>query len=200
MEGPPPRFRCPPEFEAAPGGVPMGGPQTELWLIQAPADFCPQSLEGCPVPLNGLERLRPCLGATTGDNDNNGDTNSGDALYVLRGGPAGQGWHCPLLLSPMSPGGSLGCAPPMRGSLSIARSFGTATVAPGDTATAPPSATAMVAPGDTGTAPPSATAPPSGTATVAPGDTGTAPPEGPGPPEVTKRRKKRKKEKREGQE
>ncbi|XP_066426229.1 DNA-directed RNA polymerase I subunit RPA34 [Molothrus aeneus] len=177
MEGPPPRFRCPPEFEAAPGGVPMGGPQTELWLIQAPADFCPQSLEGCPVPLNGLERLRPSLGATAGDNgDNNGDNNgdsNGDALYVLRGGPAGQGWHCPLLLSPMSPGGSLGCAPPMRGSLSIARSFGTATVAPGDT----------------GTAPPLGTAPPSGTAA-----------EGPGPPEVTKRRKKRRKEKREGQE
>ncbi|XP_064593957.1 DNA-directed RNA polymerase I subunit RPA34 [Zonotrichia leucophrys gambelii] len=176
VTAPPGRFRCPPEFEAVSGGVPMGGPQTELWLIRAPMDFCPQSLEGCPVPLNGLERLRP------GDNDtNDGDSATPGATYVLRGGPAAAGWHCPLLLSPMSPGGSLGCAPPMKGTLSITRSFGTGAVALGDTAgTAPPSE---------GTVTPLGTAPPLGTAT-----------EGPGPPEVTKRRKKRKKEKREGQE
>ncbi|XP_058678813.1 uncharacterized protein LOC131570477 [Ammospiza caudacuta] len=106
MEGPPPRFRCPPEFEAVSGGVPMGGPQAELWLIRAPMDFCPQSLEGCPVPLNGLERLRP------GDNDNdNDDSATTGATYVLRGGPAAAGWHCPLLLSPMSPGGVPGLRP-----------------------------------------------------------------------------------------
>ncbi|XP_054151418.1 DNA-directed RNA polymerase I subunit RPA34, partial [Melozone crissalis] len=215
---PPPRFRCPPEFEAVSGGVPMGGPQTELWLIRAPMDFCPQSLEGRPVPLNGLERLRP------GDNDNNDNNDNSDsatpgATYVLRGGPAAAGWHCPLLLSPVSPGGSLGCAPPMKGTLSITRSFGTPRVAPGDTAgtappsggTAPPLGTATPS---EGTAPPSGTVTPLGTAppsggTATPSGTvtplGTAPPlgtetEGPGPPEVTKRRKKRKKEKREGQE
>ncbi|KAM4754847.1 DNA-directed RNA polymerase I subunit RPA34 [Cyanocitta cristata] len=113
MEGPL-RFQCPPEFEAVAGGVPLGGPCTELWLIRAPADFCPQSLEGCPVPLNGLERLRT---PPAGDNDN--DTK----LYVLRGGPGGG--DCPLLLSPVPPGGTLGCAPPLRGSLTITQSFGT---------------------------------------------------------------------------
>ncbi|XP_059728452.1 DNA-directed RNA polymerase I subunit RPA34 [Haemorhous mexicanus] len=181
MEGPSPRFRCPPEFEVAPGGVPMGGPQTELWLIRAPADFCPQSLEGCPVPLTGLERLRPAPGATTdGDNDT-----EATELYVLRGGPAGGG-DCPLLLSPLSPGGSLGCAPPLRGSLSITRSFG-ATPGPGE-------GTPRVALGDTATA--------EGTVPPREGTEGT---EGPGPPraapEEPKRRKKRKKQKREeGQE
>ncbi|XP_030826653.1 DNA-directed RNA polymerase I subunit RPA34 [Camarhynchus parvulus] len=124
MEGPPPRFRCPPEFEAAPGGVPMGGPQAELWLIRAPMDFCPQSLEGCPVPLSGLGRLRA-------GGDNAGDNGDTEATYVLRAGPGGR---CPLLLSPVSPGGSLRCAPPLRGSLSITRGLGTAPVALGDTA------------------------------------------------------------------
>ncbi|XP_064258221.1 DNA-directed RNA polymerase I subunit RPA34 [Passer domesticus] len=115
MEGPPPRFRCPPEFQALPGGVPMGGPQAELWLIRAPADFCPHSLEGCPVPLRGLERLRP--GHTAGDSDT-GATSATSAtpgeLLVLRAGPAGRG-DCPLLLSPLSPGGALRCAPPNNG-------------------------------------------------------------------------------------
>ncbi|XP_032939756.1 DNA-directed RNA polymerase I subunit RPA34 [Catharus ustulatus] len=123
MDAAPPRFqrfRCPPEFEAVAPGVALAreGPRTELWLIRAPADFCPQSLEGCPVPLNGLERLR------TGDN--NGDNDTKDTkdtkLYVLRAGPGGG--DCPLLLSPVSPEGSLGCAPPLRGSLTITQSFG----------------------------------------------------------------------------
>ncbi|XP_031953788.1 DNA-directed RNA polymerase I subunit RPA34 [Corvus moneduloides] len=185
MEGPL-RFRCPPEFEAVAGGVPLGGPCTELWLIRAPADFCPQSLEGCPVPLNGLERLRT---PQAGDNDN--DTK----LYVLRGGPGGE--DCPLLLSPVPPGGALGCAPPLRGSLTITQSFGTP---PGT----PPrkrkkkkaKATAeLVAPGDTGTS--QGTMPPAG----------TEPGEGPGPPqvaleeaEVAKRKKKKKKKKHKGEE
>lgn len=45
----PVRFQCPPEFEAvAPSPHPalqggaLGGPSTELWLIRAPADFCPE--------------------------------------------------------------------------------------------------------------------------------------------------------------
>ncbi|XP_041568521.2 DNA-directed RNA polymerase I subunit RPA34 [Taeniopygia guttata] len=169
MNGPPPRFRCPPEFEAEAGGVTVtpGGPQAELWLIRAPADFCPQSLEGCPVPLDGLERLRPPGDGDSGDSGDTGDTGE---LWVLRGGP-GTG-DCPLLLSPMSPGGALGCAPPLRGSLSIARSFGgtpgTARVAPGDTEVAPGDArTARVALGDTKMA--------LGDTEVAPGDTKMTP-------------------------
>nr|XP_041568521.1 DNA-directed RNA polymerase I subunit RPA34 isoform X2 [Taeniopygia guttata] len=112
MNGPPPRFRCPPEFEAEAGGVTvtLGGPQAELWLIRAPADFCPQSLEGCPVPLDGLERLRPPGDGDSGDSGDTGDTGE---LWVLRGGP-GTG-DCPLLLSPMSPGGGPGLRPPPAG-------------------------------------------------------------------------------------
>lgn len=146
------------------------------------------SLEGCPVPLNGLECLR------TGDNNGDNDTKDTEdtKLYVLRAGPGGG--DCPLLLSPVSPEGSLGCAPALRGSLTITQSF--------EDPPAPPPATRKrkkakvtpepVAPGDTVTS--QGTAPPAG----------TEPGEGPGPPqdvlvapEVAKRKKKKKKHKRE---
>lgn len=137
------------------------------------------SLEGCPVPLTGLERLR------TGDNGDNGDNDT--KLYVLRAGPGGG--DCPLLLSPVSPEGSLGCAPPLRGSLTITQSFGDP---PPPCKRRKAKVTAeLVAPGDTVT--PEGTVPPAGT------EAG----EGPGPPqdalvapeepEVAKRRRKKKK-------
>ncbi|XP_072704954.1 DNA-directed RNA polymerase I subunit RPA34 isoform X1 [Ciconia boyciana] len=117
MEGPM-RFQCPPEFEAVtpsppPGlrGAALGGPSTELWLIRAPADFCPESLEGCTVPLDGCGQLQP-----PGDGDSDG------RLYGLRGVPGGDGG--PLLLAPHSPAGPLACAPPLRGCLAITESFG----------------------------------------------------------------------------
>ncbi|XP_074021288.1 DNA-directed RNA polymerase I subunit RPA34 [Numenius arquata] len=117
MEGPL-RFRCPPEFEAvAPSPPPelqsgaLGGRSTELWLIRAPADFRPESLEGCRVPLEGCGDLHP-----PGDRD--GDRR----LYRLRGvlGDADSA----LLLALDSPTGPLACAPPLRGCLTITESFG----------------------------------------------------------------------------
>ncbi|KAM9589013.1 DNA-directed RNA polymerase I subunit RPA34 [Morphnus guianensis] len=117
MEGPV-LFRCPPEFEAVtpsppPGlqGPTLGGPSTELWLIRAPADFCPESLEGCTVPLDGCRQLQP-------PRDGDGDKR----LYRLRGVPGGAG--STLLLAPDSPTGPLTCAPPLRGCLTITESFG----------------------------------------------------------------------------
>ncbi|XP_074990436.1 DNA-directed RNA polymerase I subunit RPA34 [Calonectris borealis] len=115
MEGPV-RFQCPPEFEAVapsppPGlrGAALGGPSTELWLIRAPADFCPESLEGCTVPLDGCGQLQP-----PGDGDGR--------LYGLRGVPGGAG--SALLLAPDAPAGPLSCAPPLHGCLTITESFG----------------------------------------------------------------------------
>ncbi|KAM6228827.1 DNA-directed RNA polymerase I subunit RPA34 [Spheniscus humboldti] len=116
MEGPV-RFRCPPEFEAVtpsppPGlrGAALGGPSTELWLIRAPVDFCPESLEGCTVPLDGCGQLEPPR-----------DSDSDGRLYGFRGGPGGAG--STLLLAPDSPAGPLACALPLHGCLTITESF-----------------------------------------------------------------------------
>ncbi|XP_065715547.1 DNA-directed RNA polymerase I subunit RPA34 [Patagioenas fasciata] len=107
MEGPV-RFRCPPEFEAAPPGGTLGGPNSEIWLIRAPADLCPHSLDGCAVPLAGGGQLRP---------PQDGAPEGPPQLYGVRGGPGGAG--APLLLLPPP----LRCAP-LRGCISIARRFG----------------------------------------------------------------------------
>ncbi|XP_042653233.1 DNA-directed RNA polymerase I subunit RPA34 isoform X1 [Tyto alba] len=104
MEGPM-RFRCPPEFEAVtpsplPGlrGEALEGPSTELWLIRAPADFSPESLEGCTVPLDSCGQLQPSRDGDGG-------------LYRLWGVPGGA--EGTLLLAPASPpAGPLACAPP----------------------------------------------------------------------------------------
>ncbi|TRZ07802.1 hypothetical protein HGM15179_019309 [Zosterops borbonicus] len=204
------RFRCPPEFEAVAGGVPLGGPGSELWLIRAPKDFCPQSLEGLPVPLNGLERLRTPAGGD-GDNDNDNDDNGATTkLYVLRGAPGGQ--DCPLLLSPVPSGGSLACAPPLRGSLTITQSFGDPPGTPPrrkrrrkDKGTA-----GLVALGDTGTmgtetgegpGPPQDPPMTPQDPPMTPQDPPGTPQDPPQDPEVTKRKKKKKKKhKREEQE
>ncbi|KAM9514335.1 DNA-directed RNA polymerase I subunit RPA34 [Guaruba guarouba] len=116
MEGPL-RFQCPPEFEAAPPpGPSVSGAAPELWLIRAPPDFNPESLEGCSVPLDHSVQLRP---PPHGGAD---EDNAAHCLYGVRGAPGGAGGL--LLLSPMAPDGPLGCAPPLRGVLSITRSFG----------------------------------------------------------------------------
>ncbi|GAB0206240.1 DNA-directed RNA polymerase I subunit RPA34-like [Grus japonensis] len=112
MEGPV-RFRCPPEFEAvAPSPLPrgsLGSPSTKLWLIRAPADFHPESLEGRTVPLDGCGQLQP---------DGDGDAR----LYGVRAVPGGAG--STLLLVSDSPAGPLACAPPLYGSLVITERFG----------------------------------------------------------------------------
>ncbi|CAM5173176.1 unnamed protein product [Eretmochelys imbricata] len=60
-----PRFQCPPDFSPSPfaPGTPfdpdeLRGPSKELWLIRAPADFSPDSLDGCAVPLVGFQTLK----------------------------------------------------------------------------------------------------------------------------------------------
>ncbi|XP_030330906.1 DNA-directed RNA polymerase I subunit RPA34 [Strigops habroptila] len=114
MEGPL-RFQCPPEFEAAPPpGPSLAGASPELWLIRAPPDFDPNSLEGCSVPLDHYGQLQP---PPHEDNDN-----GAHCLYGVRGAPGGAGSL--LLLSPASPSDPLACGPPLRGVLTITRSFG----------------------------------------------------------------------------
>ncbi|KAG6921783.1 CD3E antigen, epsilon polypeptide associated protein, partial [Chelydra serpentina] len=58
MEGLP-RFQCPPDFSPSPfASEELRGPSKELWLIRAPADFSPDSLDGCAVPLVGFQTLK----------------------------------------------------------------------------------------------------------------------------------------------
>ncbi|XP_068766225.1 DNA-directed RNA polymerase I subunit RPA34 [Struthio camelus] len=108
----PRRFQCPPGFAAVPPAPPpglwreaLGRPGTELWLIRAPADFQPESLEGCAVPLGGCGRLR-----------------GAERRYGLRGTPGRAG--SAHLLAPCAPSGRLACAPALRGALTISESFG----------------------------------------------------------------------------
>ncbi|XP_065520383.1 DNA-directed RNA polymerase I subunit RPA34 [Lathamus discolor] len=116
MEGPL-RFQCPPEFEAAPPpGPSLAGAASELWLIRAPPDFHPESLEGCSVPLDHSVQLQPLPHGSAAED------NGAHCLYGARGAPGGAGGL--LLLSPMAPSGALGCAPPLRGVLSITCGFG----------------------------------------------------------------------------
>uniref|UniRef100_A0A452I4V0 CD3e molecule associated protein n=1 Tax=Gopherus agassizii TaxID=38772 RepID=A0A452I4V0_9SAUR len=58
-----PRFQCPPDFSPSPfrPGTPFAPEELrgkELWLIRAPADFSPDSLNGCAVPLVGFQTLK----------------------------------------------------------------------------------------------------------------------------------------------
>ncbi|XP_074932470.1 DNA-directed RNA polymerase I subunit RPA34 [Phalacrocorax aristotelis] len=191
MEGPV-QFRCPPEFELVtpsppPGlcGAALGGPSTELWLIRAPTDFHPESLEGCRVPLDGCGQLQ-------GDGDGN------KRLYRLRGVLGGAG--SALLLAPDSPAGPLACAPPLRGCLTITENFGPPPGLPVTIPTPDPPPPARrkkkkkmkEAPEAPGVLTPGKAVPSEG------GECGPGPPPGvkvvPGEPEVPKKKKKHKQE------
>ncbi|XP_064359150.1 DNA-directed RNA polymerase I subunit RPA34 [Dromaius novaehollandiae] len=124
----PQRFRCPPGFAAAPPSPPpgpwdeaLGRPGTELWLIRAPADFPPESLEGCAVPLGGCGGLR-----------------GAGRRWGVRGGPGGAGGA--RLLVPCARSGRLACAPPLRGTLALAETFGPPAPPPGPEPEPPPPA------------------------------------------------------------
>ncbi|XP_075770537.1 DNA-directed RNA polymerase I subunit RPA34 [Pelodiscus sinensis] len=60
-----PRFQCPPDFSSSPfTPEALRGPSKELWLIRAPADFSPDSLDGHAVPLVGFQTLKTNLDGT----------------------------------------------------------------------------------------------------------------------------------------
>ncbi|KAL1769472.1 DNA-directed RNA polymerase I subunit RPA34 [Sigmodon hispidus] len=107
------RFSCPPNFSAAsPGSNPprfslelLTSPDTELWLIRAPADFAPQCLNGRHVPLSGSKTVKGKL---------DGKRNR---YRVLTSDP--QAGEATLLASSTEEGGRLACAPAPHGSLRI---------------------------------------------------------------------------------
>ncbi|CAK6437198.1 unnamed protein product [Pipistrellus nathusii] len=108
------RFSCPPNFAAtAPSSEStrisleaLTGPDTELWLIQAPVDFVPDCLNGRLVPLSGSQVVK---GKVAGKRHryrvlSSGSPHAGDAT----------------LLAPSAEAeGGLTCAPAPKGSLRI---------------------------------------------------------------------------------
>lgn len=107
------RFSCPPDYTATPPASEprfsleeLSGPDTQLWLIQAPANFAPECLNGRLVPLSGSQTVKGKL--------------AGQRLrYQIlssSGPPAGEA----TLLAPSAhTGGGLSCAPTPQGSLRI---------------------------------------------------------------------------------
>lgn len=107
------RFSCPPNFIAtAPASKPcrlsleaLTGPDTELWLIQAPVDFVPACLNGRLVPLAGSQMVK---GKVDGKRHR---------YRVLSSSDSGTG--VATLLAPSETGVGLTCAPTPQGSLRI---------------------------------------------------------------------------------
>uniref|UniRef100_A0A8C2N2E4 DNA-directed RNA polymerase I subunit RPA34 n=1 Tax=Cricetulus griseus TaxID=10029 RepID=A0A8C2N2E4_CRIGR len=107
------RFSCPPNFTAvSPDSDPprfsleaLTFPDTEVWLIRAPADFAPQCLNGRRVPLSGSKTVK-------------GKLDGKRCRYrVLTSSP--QAGEATLLASSTEAGGKLTCAPAPHGSLRI---------------------------------------------------------------------------------
>ncbi|XP_067412646.1 DNA-directed RNA polymerase I subunit RPA34 [Emydura macquarii macquarii] len=105
-----PRFQCPPDFCRSPFAPEvLQGPSKELWLIRAPADFSPESLDGRAVPLVGFQTLKMKLGGTR-------------RLFDVHGALREPG--SPHLLVSSARSGQLSCAASFHGCMSICERFG----------------------------------------------------------------------------
>ncbi|XP_070258387.1 DNA-directed RNA polymerase I subunit RPA34 isoform X1 [Myotis yumanensis] len=108
------RFSCPPNFTATPPSSEstrfsleaLTGPDTELWLIQAPADFAPDCLNGRLVPLSGSHMVK---GKVAGKRHR----------YRVLSSGSPQAGEATLLAPSAEAEGGLTCAPAPKGSLRI---------------------------------------------------------------------------------
>ncbi|XP_004448055.1 DNA-directed RNA polymerase I subunit RPA34 [Dasypus novemcinctus] len=108
------RFSCPPNFAATPPASEpprfsleaLTGPDTELWLIRAPADFDPDCLNGRLVPLSGSQTVKGKLAGKR-------------HRYQVLSSTCPQAGEATLLAPSAKAGGELTCAPAVRGSLRI---------------------------------------------------------------------------------
>lgn len=108
------RFSCPPNFIATPLASEhtrfsleaLTGPDTELWLIQAPADFTPDCLNGRLVPLSGSQVVKGKLAGKR-------------HRYRVLSSNGSQAGEATLLAPSAEVGGGLTCAPSPQGSLRI---------------------------------------------------------------------------------
>ncbi|KAM5298136.1 DNA-directed RNA polymerase I subunit RPA34 [Glossophaga mutica] len=108
------RFSCPPNFTATPPASEstrfsletLTGPDTELWLIQAPVDFSPDCLNGRLVPLSGSQVVK-------------GKVEGKRHRYRVLSSSGPQAGEATLLAPSAEAGGGLTCAPAPKGSLRI---------------------------------------------------------------------------------
>ncbi|XP_023560346.1 DNA-directed RNA polymerase I subunit RPA34 [Octodon degus] len=108
------RFSCPPNFTAVHSASEpsrlsletLTGPDTELWLIQAPADFAPDCLNGRLVPLSGSHIIKGKLAGKR-------------HRYRVLGTSDPQSRKATLLARSAQRGGGLTCAPSPQGNLRI---------------------------------------------------------------------------------
>lgn len=108
------RFSCPPNFTATPPSLEstrfsleaLTGPDTELWLIQAPVDFAPDCLNGRLVPLSGSHMVK---GKVAGKRHR----------YRVLSSGSPQAGEATLLAPSAEAEGGLTCAPAPKGSLRI---------------------------------------------------------------------------------
>ncbi|KAM6223644.1 DNA-directed RNA polymerase I subunit RPA34 [Rhynchocyon petersi] len=109
------RFSCPPNFAATPPASELPrlsletlmGPDTELWLIRAPADFTPDCFNGRLVPLSGSQIVKGKLAGKR-------------HRYRVLSSSSGLGLGEATLLVPSAEAeGELTCAPAPQGSLRI---------------------------------------------------------------------------------
>uniref|UniRef100_A0A0P6JKU7 DNA-directed RNA polymerase I subunit RPA34 n=1 Tax=Heterocephalus glaber TaxID=10181 RepID=A0A0P6JKU7_HETGA len=108
------RFSCPPNFTAIRSASEpsrlslemLTGPDTELWLIQAPADFAPDCLNGRLVPLSGSHIVKGKLAGKR-------------HRYQVLGSSDPETGEATLLAPSAQSGGGLSCAPAPQGSLRI---------------------------------------------------------------------------------
>ncbi|XP_003464724.1 DNA-directed RNA polymerase I subunit RPA34 [Cavia porcellus] len=108
------RFSCPPNFTAIRSASEpshlsletLTGPDTELWLIQAPADFAPDCFNGRLVPLSGSHIVKSKLAGKR-------------HRYQVLSSSEPQAGEATLLAPSTQAGGGLTCAPAPQGSLRI---------------------------------------------------------------------------------
>ncbi|KAM6153360.1 DNA-directed RNA polymerase I subunit RPA34 [Erethizon dorsatum] len=108
------RFSCPPNFTAVRSASEpsrlsletLTGPDTELWLIQAPADFAPDCLNGRLVPLSGSHVVKGKLAGKR-------------HRYQVLGSRDPKAGEATLLAPSAQARGGLTCAPAPQGNLRI---------------------------------------------------------------------------------
>ncbi|XP_012508696.1 PREDICTED: DNA-directed RNA polymerase I subunit RPA34 [Propithecus coquereli] len=109
------RFSCPPNFTATPPASEsprfsleaLTDPDTEVWLIQAPADFAPECLNGRRVPLSRSQIVKGKLAGKR------------HRYRVLSSSSSPQTGETTLLAPSVEAGGGLTCVPAPQGCLRI---------------------------------------------------------------------------------